>query len=264
MSITGLLHKMDTVHEETVRYALPLSEARVPLNERLGQQISLKFTGKIFCLECGARTRTSFGQGHCWTCFQTKAALDNCIVRPHTCHHHLGTCREPEWGERHCFVPHTVYLANSSGLKVGITRSHTVRMRWMDQGAVEALPIAVTQNRLDCGLIEHALSVHVADKTHWRRMLSGVEQPVDLRAARDRLFGLWGAEFPGEKVVDAEPVRFLYPVLKYPEKAVSLNAAKNPDITGTLLGIKGQYLILDVGVINIRTHSGHEATVSVD
>jgi len=264
MQLTGLLDKMPTTHAETVQYALPVGEARIPLNERLGQRISLRFTGKIFCLACGDRTRTSFGQGHCWKCFQSLASLDNCIVRPHTCHHHLGTCREPAWGEAHCFIPHTVYLANSSGLKVGITRSHTVRTRWMDQGAVEALPIASTRNRLDCGLIEHALSVHVADKTHWRKMLSGIEAPVDLRAARDRLFSMWGADFPGERVTDAEPVRFRYPVLKYPEKAVSLSAAKNPDITGTLLGIKGQYLILDVGVINIRTHSGYEAGITLD
>jgi hypothetical protein len=261
---TGLLEKMNTTHDEIVSYALPVGEARIPLNERLGQKISLRFTGKIFCLECGKRTNTSFGQGHCYACFQTLAGLDNCMMRPHTCHHHLGTCREPAWGEAHCFVPHTVYLANSSGLKVGITRSHTVRTRWMDQGAIEALPIASTRNRLDCGVIEHALSAHVADKTHWRRMLSGVEDPVDLRAARDRLFSLWGADFPGEKVTAADPVRFQYPVLKYPEKAVSLNAAKYPDIAGTLLGIKGQYLILDVGVINIRTHSGYEAEVSLD
>jgi hypothetical protein len=264
---SGLLRKMDTVHDDTVRYSLPVGEARIPLNERLGQRISLRFTGRIFCLECGDRTRTSFSQGHCWKCFQTLASLDNCIVRPHTCHHHLGTCREPAWGESHCFIPHTVYLANSSGLKVGITRSHAVRARWMDQGAVEALPIASTRNRLDCGKIEYALSMHVADKTHWRRMLSGVEEPVDLRAARDRLFSLWEADFPGapppgEWVTGAEPVRFQYPVLKYPEKAVSLNAAKHPDIAGTLLGIKGQYLIMDVGVINIRTHAGYEAEIS--
>jgi hypothetical protein len=264
MQLSGLLQKMDATHEETVRYALPVGRETVPLNERLGQRISLRFTGKIFCLECGDRTRTSFGQGHCYKCFQTLAALDTCTMRPHTCHHHLGSCREPAWAESHCFISHTVYLANSSGLKVGITRSRGVRTRWMDQGAVEALPIAVTRNRLDCGLIEVALSAHVADRTHWRRMLSGVEDPVDLRLARDRLFSLWTAGLPGEKVPDAEPVRFRYPVLKYPEKAVSLNALKHPEIAGTLLGVKGQYLILDVGVINIRTHSGHEAVVSLE
>jgi hypothetical protein len=264
MLYTGLLRKMDTTHDETVSYSLPVGDAAIPLNERLGQKVSLRFTGRIICLECGDRTRTSFGQGHCFKCFQTLAGLDNCMMRPHTCHHHLGTCREPAWAQEHCFISHTVYLANSSGLKVGITRSHTVRTRWMDQGAVEALPIATTRNRLDCGVIEHALTNYVADKTNWRRMLSGIEEAVDLRAARDRLFTLWGADFPGEKVPAADPLRFHYPVLRYPEKIVSLNAAKHPDIRGTLLGVKGQYLILDVGVINIRTHAGYEAEVAFE
>ena len=167
-------------------------------------------------------------------------------------------CREPAWGEAHCFIPHTVYLANSSGLKVGITRSQYATTRWMDQGAIEALPIASVCSRRDSGIIEYALSQHIPDRTNWRHMLSGVEKPVDLHAEREKVFALWQDSFPGEKLSAMEPVRFSYPVLRYPTKVVSLNPEKQPDLSGTLLGIKGQYLIFDSGVLNIRKHGGYE------
>jgi hypothetical protein len=64
-----------------------------------------------------------------------------CIMKPETCHYHLGTCREPDWAQSHCFRPHIVYLANSSGVKVGITRKTQIPTRWLDQGASQALPI---------------------------------------------------------------------------------------------------------------------------
>jgi hypothetical protein len=256
--LTGLLRKMDTTAVDPVRYALPIGNQTVELNPGLGQRLSLRFTGRIFCLECGNRVKTSYSQGYCFTCSQTLASCDLCIMRPHDCHHHLGTCREPAWAEEHCFIPHTVYLANSSGLKVGITRSRQMLMRWMDQGAVEALPIASVRNRRESGLIEYALSRHLPDRTNWRHMLSGIETPVDLRLEREKAFALWQTGFPGEKIETAEPRRFLYPVLRYPVKASSLNPEKQPDLSGVLLGIKGQYLILDSGVLNIRKHGGYE------
>jgi hypothetical protein len=66
-------------------------------------------------------------------------------MKPETCHYHLGTCREPDWAQNHCFRPHIVYLANSSGVKVGITRKTQIPTRWLDQGASQALPIFEVQ-----------------------------------------------------------------------------------------------------------------------
>jgi hypothetical protein len=53
-----------------------------------------------------------------------------------------------------------------------------------------------------------------------------------------------------------------YPVIKYPTKVVSLNFDKTPVISGVLEGIKGQYLLLDVGVLNIRKFSSYNLTLS--
>jgi len=38
---------------------------------------------------------------------------------------------------------------------------------------------------------------------------------------------------------------------------------KRPVIEGTLLWIKGQYLILDTGVLNLRKFGGYELSVTV-
>src|SRR5690554_7961200 len=84
-------------------------------------------------------------------------------------------------------------------------------------------------------------------------------------AERDRLLGrLEGGlanqrERFGEdaiRLLDAPPVALDYPVLEYPTKVVSHNLDKTPEIGGTLLGLKGQYLILDSGVINLRKYTG--------
>ena len=38
--------------------------------------------------------------------------------------------------------PHTVYLAYTGDVKVGVTRNTQIPTRWIDQGATFALPIA--------------------------------------------------------------------------------------------------------------------------
>ncbi|WP_089730289.1 DUF2797 domain-containing protein [Modicisalibacter muralis] len=249
------------------RYTLRAGEHRLDLNARLGQPLRLAHTGAIACTHCGRATRKSFAQGYCYPCFKRLAQCDTCIVRPETCHFHAGTCREPEWGERHCFQPHVVYLANSSGLKVGITRKTQVPTRWLDQGAIQALPILEVDTRQQSGFVEVLFKEQVADRTNWRAMLKGDVAPLDLRAERERLlaaldgglanlrerFGL-----DAVRVLDAEPVTLDYPVLEAPTKVVSLNLDKTPEIAGTLLGLKGQYLILDNGVINLRKFTGYE------
>jgi len=257
----GPLRKLESRLEEPVRYALPVGDASVPLAERLGRTLRLRFLGEIRCLACQRVTPKSHGQGHCWRCFTTLARCDACIVSPERCHFAAGTCREPAWGQTHCMIPHLVYLANSSGLKVGITRAHQATTRWMDQGASAALPILRVPTRLDSGRVEVAFRAHVSDRTDWRAMLRGDPPPIDLEAARDELVSRvetdLGAPLPGERPKGAAPVRIRYPVLAHPEKPRSLDLGRVGTAEGTLLGIKGQYLILDTGVVNVRRHGGY-------
>lgn len=265
--ITGDLVKMRIEPGDTARYFLRVGDEEIPLASWLGQSVKLRFTGNIHCLACGQATKKSYSQGYCYPCSQRLASCDLCIVRPERCHYHLGTCREPEWGEANCLQPHVVYLANSSGVKVGITRLGQVPTRWLDQGARQALPILMTQTRLQSGRVETLLAEHIADKTDWRKLLKGDAPERDLPAEWERLRGLVEdalakLELPAELQAKLPGYQeFHYPVHQYPTKVSSLNPEKNPEIEGTLWGLKGQYWILDRGVLNIRKFGGYEVVV---
>jgi hypothetical protein len=263
MKLTFTLSKMETLHDSPVSYGLQHREVRFNLTEMVGKDLRLTFLGKILCGNCGKKTKKSYGDGFCYPCTMKLAACDMCILKPETCHYDKGTCREPQWGEDNCFKPHVVYLANSSGLKVGITRKTQVPTRWMDQGASEALPILEVKNRFLSGQIEVLFKKHISDKTDWRKMLKGEPESINLIEWRDKLLieladDLKKIEFI---VLDECPRKFHYPVERYPEKVSSFNLDKVLQITGRLIGIKGQYLIFDTGVLNVRSHSGYEVTL---
>lgn len=271
MGLQGNLDKMVAQAEGPVQYQLPLGEQLLPLNPLLGQTIHLRHNGVINCTACGRVTKKSYSQGHCYPCSQRLASCDLCIMKPETCHYAAGTCREPEWGEANCMQPHFVYLANTSGLKVGITRHTQVPTRWIDQGATQALPIFQVQSRYHSGLIEQICKAHVADRTDWRKMLKGDGDEMDLPLARDALLAACDDELAdfvarfGEaaltRLPQAEVIRLDYPVQQWPTKISALNLDKQPEVSGVLQGIKGQYLMLDSGVINIRKYTGYHLAV---
>ena len=271
---TGVIRKMVVEATEPVSYWLPMGEERLEVQPLLGSQISLEFTGRIYCIECGRKTTKSFNQGYCFPCLRSLAACDMCIVKPELCHYDQGTCREPAWGESHCMRPHVVYLANSSGLKVGITRASQVPTRWIDQGAVQALPLYEVDSRLQSGWLEVALKRYISDRTDWRAMLKGDPSQLDLLVKRDRLLGEASVDLAqcqlkigsaSMRLVDgAEEARFKYPVLVYPEKIKAHNFDKKARVEGCLQGVKGQYMILDTGVLNIRKFAGYEVDLQRD
>lgn len=269
---TGHLAKMKTNHGTLVEYQLPLDQLLIPLNELLGRTVRIAFAGVIHCQNCGRKIKKTYDEGHCYPCTMLLACADMCIVRPELCHYAKGTCREPAWGLANCMTSHLVYLANSSGLKVGITREINIPQRWMDQGAHQALPILRVRTRLQSGQVETMFKDQVADKTDWRRMLSGEPVDMDLVAERERLLGLcaeplaelresWGPE--AIEVLEGEtPRQFAYPVQRYPKKISSVSLEKQAVLEGTLEGVKGQYLIFDKGVINIRKYTAYQVSVS--
>ncbi|WP_232522355.1 DUF2797 domain-containing protein [Marinimicrobium alkaliphilum] len=274
VAASGALAKMKTALDaDTPSYAIPLGEQQVAMNELLGKQLRLRWLGDINCTHCGRATRKSFNQGYCYPCFTRLAQCDICIVSPEKCHFHLGTCREPEWGERFCMTDHIVYLANSSKPKVGITRLSQVPTRWIDQGAIQALPVFRVATRQQSGLVETAFKPFVADKTSWQAMLKGEPAPVDLLALREQLLEDTRAAVDDiqsahglqaiQAIDDAPLYEIRYPVLEYPTKVKAHNLEKTPEVEGQLLGIKGQYLILDTGVINIRKYTAYQVELAV-
>lgn len=255
--------KLKTKHDDIVQYSLPIGEESIDLNSLIGKPIKLEFSGNIYCLDTGKKIKKSYGQGFSWEAFNTLAQCDQCIFMPQLCHYANGTCREPKWGEEHCMMPHIVYLANTSELKVGITRKTQIPTRWMDQGASFALPILEVKDRLTSGLIEVEIAKKIGDKTNWRKMLKGEVQDIDLLAKRDEIlkeFSTLISKYDA-KVLEPQIYTFNYPVETYPKKITSLSFDKSPIIEGKLLGIKGQYLILDCGVLNIRKFQGYEVAL---
>lgn len=268
----GALRKMAAQLGAPVSYQFCLDDQRIDVNPLIGQPLRIEYRGAIHCTHCGRKTKKSFAQGYCYPCFTKLAQCDSCIVSPEKCHYDAGTCREPSWGEQFCMADHVVYLANSSGVKVGITRATQVPTRWIDQGASQALPILRVATRQQSGLVEDLLRSQVADRTNWRALLKGDAEAVDLPAVREQLFDHCAEGLAAlqqrfglqaiQPLADAEVVEIRYPVTAYPAKIVSLDLEKTPVVEGTLLGIKGQYLLLDTGVINLRKFTAYQVAIS--
>jgi len=182
-----------------------------------------------------------------------------CIVNPEKCQAHEGIARDMEWSQDHCLIDHFVYLAVSSGLKVGVTRRTQIPTRWMDQGAHEAIKLAKTPNRHLAGLIEVDLKQYMGDKTNWQQMLKNqVKNPVNLLeekkvAAQNLTPELQKYLFEEDKITYIQ-----YPVESFPPKVKSISFDKVKQYKGKLVGIKGQYLIFDDNsVFNVRKHNGY-------
>ena len=272
-TVTGILQKMKSALGAPIQYSLRLGTVEVPLNAVLGKTLSLRHTGLIYCIQCGRKTNKSFQQGHCFPCLQRLSECNLCTIHPERCQVEHGTCPTDDWAHAHCHQDHIVYLANSSGLKVGITRHTQVPTRWIDQGAKQAIPIFRVSNRYRAGAVEVALKAFVSDRTNWRALLKQEAVSLDLLALRDDL--LEQAKNPVRSVVnrfgddntvtvdDAKVLELNYPVLQYPEKIASLSLDKTPLVEGCLQGIKGQYLIFDVGVMNVRKFGGYEVQCEI-
>ena len=272
---TGTLRKMRSVANDPISYFLadgwwePGNRVEDHgLNQYLGRELILRFTGEIHCTACGRKTKKTFNQGFCYPCFLSRAEADICIVKPELCHHGEpgNPCRDENFAQTQCFQPHILYCSLTSAAKVGITRQPNIPSRWIDQGATAAIPLARLADRRSVGLLEKRLiDEGFQDKTHWTRMLKGNAENADLAATGDRILDrlkVWGVEGVLPESERREH-RFHYPVEVWPDKVKSFNLDKEPKAGGLLQGIKGQYLIFADGVINLRKYTGYRVEVLV-
>lgn len=266
--ITGHLRKMTATLSTPVTYQLVVGDQTIALNDAFKKMIQLSYNGAIYCIRCGRRTKRSFQQGYCYPCMQRLNECGNCAIFPERCQVEQGTCPKDDWAHTQCHASQIVYLANTSGLKVGVTQKSHIPTRWLDQGAVQAIPILQASNRYRAGLAEVVLKAFISDKTNWRTMLKNEVETLNLRSERDRLLAQAEmrsllAESHGtlSLITETKPVSISYPVIHYPQKIASLSLDKQPQIEGRLMGIKGQYLLLDTGVLNIRKFSGYEVSI---
>jgi hypothetical protein len=258
MQLEGNIIKMRTELETPVNYFLRIGENEIPMNDFIGREISMNFTGQINCISCGKQTKTSFGQGFCYNCLQTAPEASESIMRPELSKAHLGIARDLEWAEKHDLIDHVVYLAVSSEVKVGVTRHHQIPTRWIDQGASSAIKIATTPNRHIAGVIEVFLKKYFTDKTNWRSMLKNEIKDVNLTEEKQKVHDLLPRELRNYFETNNEITEIEYPVFSFPKNIKSIGFDKTSKIEGELKGIKGQYLIFKNDlVLNIRKHNGY-------
>jgi len=251
------LHKMKTVLDDVVKYSLKTEEKTIDMNALVGQSVEFKFMGIVQCMACGEYPKKLFAQGFCYRCFSNAPQAAECIIRPELCRAHLGEGRDVEWEKKNHLQKHVVYFAVASALKVGVTRSTQVPTRWIDQGASQAIKIAEVPYRQLAGEIEVALKSSFTDKTNWRKMLKNEVAEFDLEDEKWQLEGILPNDLSQYMTDDDEIYDIKYPVLTFPEKVKSVGFEKTPTIAGKILGIKGQYLLLDNDrVLNIRKHEG--------
>lgn len=258
----GNLAKMSVRFGNPVAYTLTADhnpDMSLSISDFVGKPITLRFTGNIACTNCAKPLKKTYGEGYCYDCFISAAGNAPCIINPELCEAHLGKGRDPEWEEAHHNQPHTVYLALSSEVKVGVTRDTNIPSRWIDQGAVRAIRLAEVPYRRLAGEIEVFLKDYLTDKTSWQKMLKGETADLDLVAEKERIGNLLPGPFQDYYSENDEVIEIHYPVLSYPSKVTSLTFDKQAIITGQLTGIKAQYLIFSDGrVLNIRRHTGYE------
>lgn len=257
MKLSGQLRKMQHESADPIQYFLSLDDKPVGINAALDRTLTLQFTGRITCVECGRTIKKTYDEGYCFPCARDLPENAMCAVRPERCEHETGNDRDREFFETYCKVDHFVYLSLTSSVKVGVTRHWNIPSRWIDQGAVQGVVIARTPERKLAGQIEVALAQNMSDKTNWRRMLKGEIDEADLEEVRGRVYD-WFPQDLRSYFLDSEPVQRLnYPVLAVPPKIVSHNLDKENLLSGRLTGIKGQYLIFDDRVINLRKYAGY-------
>ncbi|TCI85204.1 DUF2797 domain-containing protein [Tenacibaculum sp. M341] len=256
MQYTGVLKKMNTEFLDTIQYFLDMKTDLINVNQLLNKTIEISFV-TYECLSCGLE-KEIYRQGFCKSCFFETPHAGDWIMRPELSKAHLDEeDRDLEYEKKVQLQPHIVYLANSSNVKVGVTRKTQVPTRWIDQGAHEAIEIVEVPNRYLAGITEVALKDHVKDKTNWRKMLKNDIEDESLDAWKEKLKAFIPEEVKEYFIENNKETEINFPVHKYPEKPKSLNIKKEGSYTGKLVGVKGQYLIFeDDTVFNVRANEG--------
>ena len=256
MQYEGVLRKMKSEVGHPIQYYLLFEDDFLNVNQILDRSVGIRFI-KYQCLNCG-EDRPIYRQGFCKNCFFDIPSAGDWVMRPELSTAHLDKeDRDLDYEKKVQLKPHIVYLANSSTIKVGVTRKSQVPTRWIDQGAHEAIEIVEAPNRYLAGITEVALKDHVGDKTNWRKMLTNEVDDEDLVGWREKLKKYIPEEAIDYFIASSPEIQLEFPVLRYPKKVKSLNLDKSPNFVGVLKGIKGQYLIFeDNTVFNVRGNEG--------
>lgn len=255
-----LISKLQTINSNPIIYHANWQEKTILLNEIIGKEITIEFTGLLICKACQKQCKKFFGEGFCFPCFSNSAENSPCILKPELCRAHLGIGRDPMWEEKHHNQPHIVYLAATDVVKVGVTRSSQVPTRWIDQGASSAIILAETPNRYEAGKLEVELKAFYTDKTNYRKMIqNNIDENIDLVNEKWQTVEQLPSDLQTFISENDYVTELIYPVVKFPTSATVINLEKTPLIKEKLVGIKGQYLLFENNsALNVRRHTGYD------
>lgn len=248
-----------------VNYFLSIGDDEIKVNNLIGKNIRIKYENQINCIHCSAKTNKSFHQGYCYSCFTSIPQCDVGVLHPEKDMSHEGISRDMEWAKKNSLVDHYVYLAITGGVKVGVTRHTQIPTRWIDQGAIKAIRLAKTPHRNLAGQIEVDLKEHISDKTNWSKMLQSKTADLDLIEIKKDISNKLSSQYHKYLSFNNKVERFEYPFDYQLDTFKSISLEKENEISGKLIGIKGQYLIFETGfVINIRKHNGFLISLYID
>ena len=260
----GQISKLSAVLKSPILYKFNIGDTSFDLNNHIGDNIKINFSGEIHCIECGKKINKTFMQGFCYPCFILSPKTSDCIFKPHLCRAHEGESRDMKWSEIYCLSNQYVYLSLTSNLKVGVTRFNQIPTRWIDQGAHHAIKFAKVPNRYLAGMIEVEISKYISDRTQWRKMLQGDYEKLNLATKKNELVKILPEKYHQYIHSDNSITDLKYPQIKQLDKIKSINIEKTPNVNGILTGIKGQYLIIDnLYVLNVRKYTGYTFQVEV-
>jgi hypothetical protein len=265
------LRKMKTTLADGAMYELPLVNilehtGKEPCNEWVGKRMNIRFLNEIHCVITGKKIKKTYGEGMSFDAWQSSPLAVESIIRPELSRIHEGIAlRDFDWEQEHHNQPHYLYLSRTSDVKVGVTRTTNVPSRWIDQGASEAIVVAITPYRQLAGLMEVVLKEHMTDKTNWQAMLKNtVNDTTPLVVKKEAVLDMLGEQYEAFFSDDDSVHSIQYPVLEYPQKIKSLKLDSVPEFNGRLVGIKGQYWLFDDGaVFNVRSHAGYRIQIDV-
>ena len=159
---------------------------------------------------------------------------------------------------------------------MGITKFSQIPFRWIDQGAVQALPIIRTYSRYQAGLMESIFKNYILDKTNWKKMLLYKNDNAENILLKRKLYLLKNTLDTILKInrklnikIDIlnnnNPIDMTYPIKSLPNtvKLIKLDS-DNHSMSDHLIGIKGQYLIFEQGVMNMRSLCGYEMSIEIN
>jgi hypothetical protein len=258
--------------DSTLQYTLAGADVLNPLpafrlSECIGHHVQLTFSGQIHCAATGKSIRKTYGDGLSYDAWMKAPEAVASVIHPELSRIHEGVAlRDREWEEAHHNVPHWVYLATTSTIKVGVTGAHTGAKRWFDQGAIAGTVLCIAPYRRLAGEMEVLLKEIFPDKSAYRAMILATDPDLDaLQEAREEAFEHLGDAFASYMQFDAGMETFHYPQLTLPKAVRSVRLDKQPRVEGVLVALKGQYAVFDTGeVVNIRSHIGYRVELRIN